>query len=223
MLARHPSPHLGLVAVIHTVLFNAGLYFVISFTGAPHYPGPWESSETIASYFQNHSREALLCAFLQFGAAIPLGIYSASIVSRLEFLGVRAAGATIALFGGFMTAINMAAAALILWVMAYPGIAQNEAVLGALYYLTFAIGGVGFSVPIGLLMAGVCVPAAFMKLLPRWLIIFGFALAVIGELSALSLVLPKTLLLIPLTRFPGFVWLIGAGFALPRSKPNEVL
>jgi len=223
MLARHPSPHLGLVAVIHTVLFNAGLYFVISFTGAPHYPGPWESSETIASYFQNHSREALLCAFLQFGAAIPLGIYSASIVSRLEFLGVRAAGATIALFGGFMTAINMAAAALILWVMAYPGIAQNEAVLGALYYLTFAIGGVGFSVPFGLLMAGVCVPAAFMKLLPRWLIIFGFALAVIGELSALSLVLPKTLLLIPLTRFPGFVWLIGAGFALPRSKPNEVL
>jgi len=223
MPARHPSPHLGLVAVIHTVLFNAGLYFVISFTGAPHYPGPWESSETIASYFQNHSREALLCAFLQFGAAIPLGIYSASIVSRLEFLGVRAAGATIALFGGFMTAINMAAAALILWVMAYPGIAQNEAVLGALYYLTFAIGGVGFSVPIGLLMAGVCVPAAFMKLLPRWLIIFGFALAVIGELSALSLVLPKTLLLIPLTRFPGFVWLIGAGFALPRSKPNEVL
>ena len=223
MLARHPSPHLGLVAVIHTVLFNAGLYFVISFTGAPHYPGPWESSETIASYFQNHSREALLCAFLQFGAAIPLGIYSASIVSRLEFLGVRAAGATIALFGGFMTAINMAAAALILWVMAYPGIAQKEAVLGALYYLTFAIGGVGFSVPIGLLMAGVCVPAAFMKLLPRWLIIFGFALAVIGELSALSLVLPKTLLLIPLTRFPGFVWLIGAGFALPRSKPNEVL
>ena len=86
-----------------------------------------------------------------------------------------------------------------------------------------AIGGVGFSVPFGLLMAGVCVPAAFMKLLPRWLIIFGFALAVIGELSALSLVLPKTLLLIPLTRFPGFVWLIGAGFALPRSKPNEVL
>jgi len=223
MPARHPSPHLGLVAVIHTVLFNAGLYFVISFTGAPHYPGPWESSETIASYFQNHSREALLCAFLQFGAAIPLGIYSASIVSRLEFLGVRAAGATIALFGGFMSAINMAAAALILWVMAYPGIAQNEAALGALYYLTFAIGGVGFSVPIGLLMAGVCVPAAFMKLLPRWLIIFGFALAVIGELSALSLVLPKTLLLIPLTRFPGFVWLIGAGFALPRSKPNEVL
>jgi len=111
----------------------------------------------------------------------------------------------------------MAAAALILWVMAYPGIAQNEAALGALYYLTFAIGGVGFSVPIGLLMAGVRVPAAFMKLLPRWLIIFGFALAVIGELSALSLVLPKTLLLIPLTRFPGFIWLIAAGFILPAS------
>jgi hypothetical protein len=221
MPTKHPSPNLGLLAVIHTLLFCGGLYFVISFTGAPHYPGPWESSATIVAYFQNHARETLLCALLQFGAAIPLGIYAASIVSRLQFLGVRAAGASIALFGGFMTACNMAAAALVLWVMAYPGIAQTEAVLRMLYYLTFALGGVGFSVPMGLLIAGVCVPSAFMELLPKWLIVFGLVLAVIGELSALSLLIPQTLLLIPLTRFPGFIWLIVAGFAMPKSRTDE--
>jgi hypothetical protein len=215
---KHAGPNPGIVAIVYTLLFNAGLYFVISFTGGPHFPGPWESSETITAYFQDHSRAVLACAFLQFGAAIPLGIFTATMVSRLQFLGVRVAGAHIALFGGLMTAFNMAASALVLWVMAYPGIAQDAAVLRALYYLTFAFGGVGFSVPLGLLMAGVCIPAAFFKLLPKWLVVFGIVLAVIGELSALALVIPNALFLIPLTRFPGFIWLIGAGFALPKTR-----
>ena len=152
---KHAGPNPGIVAIIYTLLFNAGLYFVISFTGGPHFPGPWESSETIAAYFQGHSTAVLACAFLQFGAAIPLGIFTATMVSRLQFLGVRVAGANIALFGGLMSAFNMAASALVLWVMAYPGIAHDAAVLRALYYLTFALGGVGFSVPLGLLMAGI--------------------------------------------------------------------
>jgi hypothetical protein len=41
-----------------------------------------------------------MCAFLEFGAAIPLGIFTATMVSRLQFLGVRAAGAQIGFFGG---------------------------------------------------------------------------------------------------------------------------
>jgi hypothetical protein len=192
---KHAGPNPGIVAIVYTLLFSAGLYFVISFTGGPHFPGPWESS-----------------------AAIPLGIFTATMVSRLQFLGVRVAGAHIALFGGLMTAFNMAAAALVLWVMAYPRIAQDVAVLRALYYLTFALGGVGFSVPMGLLIAGLSIPAAFFKLLPKWLVVFGLVLAVIGELSALSLVIPKALFLIPLTRFPAFIWLIGAGFALPKTR-----
>ena len=215
---KHAGPNPGIVAIVYTLLFNAGLYFVISFTGGPHFPGPWESSETIAAYFQGHSTAVLACAFLQFGAAIPLGIFTATMVSRLQFLGVRVAGANIALFGGLMSAFNMAASALVLWVMAYPGIAHDAAVLRALYYLTFALGGVGFSVPLGLLMAGICVPAVFFKLLPKWLVVFGVVLAVIGELSALSLVIPNALFLIPLTRFPAFIWLIGAGFALPKTR-----
>jgi hypothetical protein len=37
-------------------------------------------------------------------------------------------------------------------------------------------------------------------------------------LSALNLVIPQVLFLIPLTRFPGFIWLIAAGFILPASS-----
>jgi hypothetical protein len=55
-----------------------------------------------------------------------------------------------------MAAFNVALSALVLWV-AYPGIAQEVAVLRALYYVVFAIGGVGYSVPLGLLFAGISI------------------------------------------------------------------
>jgi ABC-type Fe3+ transport system permease subunit len=71
-----------------TVLFNAGLYFVISFSATqPHSPGPWESAETITTYFHAQPWDVLWCAFLQFGAVIPLGLFTAVVVSRLHFLG----------------------------------------------------------------------------------------------------------------------------------------
>ena len=71
----------------------------------------------------------------------------------------------------------------------------------------------------GLLIAGISITAAFMKLLPRWVIVFGLILAVAGELSWLNLAFPKLLFLIPLVRFPGFVWLIAVGFLLPKTRP----
>jgi uncharacterized membrane protein SpoIIM required for sporulation len=53
------------------------------------------------------------------------------------------------------------------------------------------------------------------------LVAFGLALGVIGELSALILVVPQALLLIPLTRFFGFILLIAAGFALPKMMASR--
>ena len=70
----------------------------------------------------------------------------------------------------------------------------------------------------GLLMAGVSVTAAFRKLLPRWLIVLGLVLAAAGELSVFYLVNPKLLFLIPLTRFPGFIWIVSVGFLMPNSR-----
>jgi hypothetical protein len=215
--ARHKGPNLGALAIVFTVLFNTGLYFVTSLNGKPYFPGPWEPANVIVTYFQARPGAVLLCSFFHFGSAIVLGIFTATVVSQLRFLGVRAAGAYIALFGGLATSFSIMASATTLWTMAYPGVAQDGAVLRALYYLQFGFGGVGFSVPLGLLMAGVCVTSAFMKLLPKWLVIFGLVLAVAGELSWFNMVLHKALFLIPLTRFPGFIWMIATGFLLPKT------
>ena len=64
------------------------------------------------------------------------------------------------------------------------------------------------------LLAGVAVTSGFLKLMPKWMIVAGIALAAIGELSWFSMIVPGLLPLVPLTRFPGFIWLILAGFML---------
>lgn len=214
---RHQGPPLGFVALVYTVLFCAGLWPVTVFGGKPYFPGPWESTSTIVAFFLTRPSAVLLCAFFQFGAAVALGIFTACIANQMRFLGVRAAGVNIALFGGLATAFNMFASASTLWAMAHPGIAHDATVTTAFYYLSYAFGGPGFSVPFGLMMAGVSIPAAFMRLLPKWVVILGIVLAVCGELSWLNLLFPQAVFLIPLTRFPGFVWLIAAGFLLRRT------
>jgi hypothetical protein len=217
---KHAGPPLWLLAILYTVLFNAGLYPVTTMAGTAHWPGPWEPADVIIPYFQTHHTAVLACMFLQFGATICLGLFSAATVSQLRFLGVRSAGPWIALFGGFLTVFNGVAAGLIVWTMIHPGVAQQPAVLLGLYYLSYAFGGPGFSIPMGLLMAGISVPAAFLKLLPRWIVVLGLVLAIAGGLSWFHLISPSLLFLVPLVRFPGFIWLIAVGFSLPRIRPS---
>jgi hypothetical protein len=104
--------------------------------------------------------------------------------------------------------------------MAQPGIAEDRVVLHALYWLVQGFGGAGFSVPFGLLAAGLTIPAAFMKLVPKWIVVLGLAVGVCGVLSWLYFMIPDALPLVPLTRFPGFVWLVAMGLALPSSTEN---
>jgi hypothetical protein len=111
---RHAGPPLGIVATIFVLLFIAGLYPVTIFGGTPFFPGPSETLDVIVAFFQGRSSAVLLCAALHFGAAIPLGIFTATVVSQLRFLGVRAAGTYIALFGGFATAFNIMASSSVL-------------------------------------------------------------------------------------------------------------
>lgn len=222
-IERHASPPLGIVAIVFMVLFCAGLIPVTTLGGKPAFPGPWEPLQTITAFFQARPSAVVLCAFLQFGAAIPLGIFTASAVSRFRFLGITAAGPNIALFGGFSAAFVMIVGSSTMWTLARPGIAENPPVTQALYYFGDALGGPAYAVSLGLLIAGLSIPALMGRLVPRWIAIFGLVVAVIGELSWLNFELPAALPLIPLTRFPGFIWMIAMGFALPSTKPRAVV
>jgi hypothetical protein len=219
---RHPGPHLGALALVFTILFCAGLYPVTYFGGRPSFPLPFAPPETVLAFLAQRHGAALFCAFLHFGSTIPLGIFTATIVGRLEFFGVRAAGAKIALFGGFATAMLTMGSSAVLWTMTLPVVAQDGPLASALHFLNFALGGPGYSVPFALLMAGVSVPLLFRRLTPRWIPILGLVLAAIGVLSWFSFEFRPATALIPLTRFPGFIWMIAVGFALPSRFAEPV-
>jgi hypothetical protein len=217
-MAIHRGPHPGILALLYTVLFCVGLYPVTGLYKQPHWPDPWEPASVIVPYFQTYGARVLFCLVLQLGAMICLGIFVATVVSRLHFLGARTVGTSIALLGGFLVVSDAIAGTMAMWTLLRPGVLADPPLMLALYYLGYGLGGPGFSVPMGLLMAGVSVTAAFLKLLPRWIIVLGLILAVAGELSCLHLAFPKLLFLIPLVRFPGFIWLIAVGFSLPKTR-----
>src|SRR5882757_9558882 len=219
---RFRGPNSGIVAAVFVVLFFAGLMPVTALGGMPHFPGPTASVNEMVAFFSQKQAETLLCAFFQFGSAVPLGIFTMSMVARLKFLGVRAAGADIALFGGLATAMGLVISSCFLWAMTYPGISQDANLLQALYRASFGLGGPGYSVFFGLLAAGVSATAGLYKLLPKWIVILGLVVAVTGELSWFEILNVKFLPLIPLTRFLGFVWMIAAGFSLSKQRNAAV-
>jgi hypothetical protein len=214
---HHQAPHPGILALVFTCLSLAAVLPVTPLGGTPSLPLPWEPAGVIAAFFQARPSAVAFSAFFDFGSAVVLGIFTATVVNQLRFLGVRAAGVNIALFGGFACAANITAAAFLLWTLTHPAIAHDPTLTYAIFSLMFAFAGVGFAVPMGLLMAGVTVPAMFLRLLPRWVNLLGIALAACGVLSTLNILLPQAIFLIPLTRLLGFAWLIAAGFVLPRT------
>lgn len=216
--APHRGPHLGALSVVYAVLFLASLVEIAIMTKGSHIPSPFISADLLQAFFARNADAVRVAAFLQFGAAVPLGIYAATIVSRLQFLGMNVAGVLITLFGGFAASLFAAISALVQWVLAQPGVASQAETARFLHLLSFATGGVGFTVALGLLLAGVSVIAWFTRVLPRWLVLLGLVVAAIAELSSLSLVFTPVTYLLPVARFLGLVWLIATGFLMPRSR-----
>jgi hypothetical protein len=217
---RHPSPPLLLVAIIYTVLFVGSLALSIAMAGGVHYPSPFGPPVDALRYFADHADAVRVAAFLHFGSAIPLGIFTATAVSRLRFLGVQAAGTNIALFGGIGASLMLMLSALVSWVLSQSGAAALGPTLHALHLFAFAAGGPGHVVALGLLVAGVSISGGVPRLLPRWVMWFGLTIAALAELSTLSLLSPALLPLLPAARFLAFVWLIAVGAQLPAQRED---
>lgn len=216
--ARHRGPNLGALSIAYAVLFLASLVETAIVTKGSHIPSPFISADLVQAFFARNADAVRVAAFLQFGAAIPLGIFAATIVSRLQFLGMNVAGVFITLFGGFAASLFAAISAMLQWVLAQPGVASQSETTRVLHLFSFATGGVGFVVAFGLLLAGVSVIAWFTRILPRWLVLLGLVVAAIAELSSFSLIFTPAAYLLPVARFVGLVWMIATGFLLPRSR-----
>jgi hypothetical protein len=219
---RDQSPPLMMLGIIYALLFNAGLLAASPLFASGSFPAPSSTGAQIVAFFRANGGPLTITSALQFGSAIPLGLYTATVANRLRFLEVRAAGVNIALFGGWTTAALMILATSVMWATASVASTASDELILALYRLQMALGGPGFSVPFGLLIAGIAVTGGLSRRLPKWFAILGVVLALIGELSWLFLMTPKALPLMPLVRFPGFSWLIAAAWLLPNTRAAEL-
>jgi hypothetical protein len=214
---QHSGPPLGVLAVVSTALFLIGLFVAAALAGR-FMPAPTAPARTIQEYFTTNRSAVRVAALFQFGAAVPLAIYAATVSARLHNLGIRAPGATIALVGGVLSSTMLALAGLTGWVLSRADVVHDGTVTRALQDFSYMTGGPGNVVFLGLLLAGVAVPAFFARLLPRPMVAVGIVLAIVAELSTLSIITDGAGYLLPIARFPALVWLIAAGFLLPRTR-----
>jgi hypothetical protein len=217
-MQSHRGPPLLLLGLVFIGLFLASLIVSTVMAGGDHFPSPFGPEPVSLAFFREHAMAVRVGAFFQFGAAIPLGLFTATVVDRLRFLGMKVAGTRIALFGGVAAAIFSMLSAMAAWVLAEVGPSASADSIRVLHLMTFMAGGPGAVVPLGLLVAGVSIPAGLGRLVPRWLMVFGLVIAVIAELSTLSLVWHEAAILLPLARFPTFVWMLLVAARLARSR-----
>jgi hypothetical protein len=156
-------------------------------------------------------------SFFAFGASVPLAIWSATAYRRLRGLGVTAPGAAIALSGGLLSAAMLALSGLATWVASRAD--QSAEVAAVLRDLTYVTGGPGYVAFFGLLVAGVSVPMLLMRI-KRPVAIFGLVVALVAEISTLSLVSMAIAPTLPIGRFGGLLWLVLTSLWLPLTRPR---
>lgn len=219
MKQTHKGPSPAIIAGIFTALFLLSIILSRVLTHGAPIPMPYGNPQQSQQYFLSFPFAVRLSGFLQLGASITLGILTASLVSRLLFLGVTASGAHIALFGGMAGSVFLAISGLSGWVLSQPGAADTFDTMRSVQLLGFAAGGVAHVATLGLLTAGVAVPSLMYRFLPGGWAIAGIVIGALSELSTFSMILPQASFLLPLARFSAMIWLIVAGANLPLSKP----
>ena len=212
------GPSLILLATVHIVIFAAGLVAGATLRHGAPFVTPFAPAEDVRLFFAQNPTAVRVSNFFLFGSAVPFGIFAVTIVSRLHFLRVRAAGTNIALFGGLAAAIALFLSGLAGWVLSVPEVTTSAPVVKAIVFLNFLFGGVFYAVGFGLLAAGVSVTSYFMRILPQWLVALGMLVALTGELSSLSLIAYPANFFIPITRFVGYIWMLLAAIALTRTR-----
>jgi hypothetical protein len=179
---------------------------------------PYGPGAAVQKYVQAQPGAVQVMAVAVFGSSVPLAIYAATASARLRQLGVAAPEATIALTGGILAAGALGLAGLVGWTLSRPEISGDAALVRALYFLVFLLGGPGHIVALGLLVAGMAMPSLMLGLLPRSLAWLGLAIAAISELTTLVLIWPELGPILPVARISAFAWLLMAGGWLPLRR-----
>ena len=215
------GPNAGVLGLASLGLLVGSLISLAVLSGGGTITSPFGTTETVAAFFADHGFAVRFASMLQLGSAIPLGIYAATMYARQQRLGIRVPGPSIGLFGGGAAAILLAVSAIVTWTQSQDVVSANPELTHALAYVSFAAGGFAHVLGLGLLVAGIAVPALLLRLVPTWFAWVGLVIAVLAELSFLTMVLEPLQFLIPIGRFGSLSWLVAAGFLHPKTRHQQ--
>jgi hypothetical protein len=215
-LRRHRGPSPALLAGLSIALLFGGLGVGVAIGGIM--PLPYGSTAAIEHYVQAQPLSLHIIAVAVFGSSVLLAIYTATVSSRLRWLGVSGAGPSVALVGGTLAAGGLALTGLLGWMMSRPAIADETSLVRALYLLTFLVGGPGHVVALGVLIAGV----AAGGVLPRATAWAGIVIAALCEVTMLVLAWTALGPILPVARVAALAWLLVAGARLPSRRDDAV-
>ena len=216
---RQGGPPLALLAVISVGLLFGGLAIGVALGGVM--PLPYGPANAVVAYVRAHPVAVQVVATAAFASSVPLAIYAATASARLRQLGVTAPGATIALAGGILAAGALGLTGLLAWTLSRADVSGDAALVRALYFLVFLVGGPGHIVALGLLVAGMAVPSLILGLTPRAVAWIGLATAVLAESAAGVLIWPDLGVILPIARVLALAWLVLAGALLPLRR-NDI-
>jgi hypothetical protein len=217
---RFRGPSLILLATVHILVFVAGLVAAATLRHGASFVTPFAPAEEVRLFFAQSPTAVRVSNFFLFASAVPFGIFAVTTVSRLRFMGVRAAGTNITFLGGLIATIALILSGTTGWVLSVPEVSASAQAVKAIFFLCFLFGGAVYSVGFGLLAAGVSVTSHFMRLLPRWIVVLGMLLAITGELSSLSLIAYAANFFIPVTRYLGLIWMVSVAVALTKDQTS---
>ena len=212
------GPSLILLATVHILVFVAGLVAAAALRHGASFVTPFAPAEQVRLFFAQSPTAVRVSNFFLFASAVPFGIFAVTTVSRLRFMGVRAAGTNITLLGGLTATMALILSGITGWVLSVPEVSASAQLAKAIFFLCFLLGGAVYSVGFGLLAAGVSVTSYFMRLIPRWMVVLGMLLAITGELSSLSLISYPANFFIPITRYLGLIWMVSIAVALTKNR-----
>lgn len=181
-------------------------------------PLPYGPATAVVAYVRAQPIAVQVIATATFASSVPLAIYAATASTLLRRLGVTAPAATIALTGGTLAAGSLALTGLLAWTLSRPEISADTALVRAVYFLAFLVGGPGHIVALGLLVAGMAVPSVILVLTPRPVAWVGLGIAALCEVTTLVLVWPELGVILPIARVSALIWLVVAATILSLRR-----
>jgi hypothetical protein len=205
-------------------LFLLGLIGFV-FADLASYPTPFSTTTSeVEEYFRENRDAVRLNAFVQLSAALPLMVYSAVAATRLRAVGDRSAAPTIALAAGTASAACLALSAMTQWALSRPHtLDEGGALVRSLQDLAFVAGGPGHVGFLGVLVAAVSLSGWSGRHLPAWIAVLGGLVATLSLLSILTLIVDDASTLLPVARFPTFIWLLVTAMVLPGGAVADQL